>query len=53
MDEYKKPYLILWSGIDDALKELEQCNYGVAATLLKKAQSDAEEAYISVEDQEE
>ena len=46
MDEYKKPYLILWGGIDDALKAMEQCNYGLAADLLKNAQAEAEEAYI-------
>ena len=50
MDEYKKPYLILWGRIDDALKAMAQCNYGLAAELLKKAQSEAEEAYIEVEE---
>lgn len=53
MDEYKKPYLILWSGIDASLKEMEQNNYGIAVDLLKKAQFDAEEAYIAAGDEKE
>ena len=50
MEEYKKPYFILWHGIDRALEEMEKQNYGNAAELLKRAQTDAEEAYISAEE---
>lgn len=50
MDQYKKPYLILWGGISDALKAIERCNYGLAVELLKNAQSEAEEAYIEAEE---
>lgn len=47
MDEYKKPYLTLWNAITDATKAIEQQNFGFAKELLKKAQQDAEEAYVS------
>ena len=47
MSEYRKPYLLLWAGISDAIKELENRNYGIADQILKKAQQDAENAYIN------
>jgi len=46
MDEYKKPYLTLWNAVTDATKAIEQQNFGLAKELLKKAQQDAEEAYV-------
>ena len=50
MDEYKKPYLILWHGMEDALSAIAGQNYGLAAELLKQAQADAEDAYIEQEE---
>ena len=49
MDEYKKPYLILWKAIDGTLAEMDNQNFGIAKNLLRQAQVDAEEAYISQE----
>lgn len=46
MDEYKRPYTILWNGITYAIEAIEFMNYGTAEELLKKAQQNAEEAYI-------
>ena len=50
-DEYKLPYLLLFRGVTEALEQLQQQNYGLAAALLKKAQQDAEQAYISQDEQ--
>ena len=47
MDEYKQPYLILWGAIEDAVSAIAAQNFGLAAELLKQAQVNAEEAYIS------
>ena len=47
MDEYIQPYLILWHAIDEAVSAISEQNYGQAAQLLKQAQADAEEAFIS------
>ena len=49
VDEYKESYLLLWHAVDDALKAMEDRNYGQAEELLKKGQQDAEEAYIGQE----
>ena len=46
MPEYEKLYHLLFNAITDALEEIENQNYGEAAELLRKAQSDAEEVYI-------
>lgn len=53
MSEYRKPYLILWAGITDARKELDNRNYGLADQLLKQAQQNAEEAYIDYSEEDE
>lgn len=47
MSEYQKPYLILWGAITDALKKLEDQNYGLARETLLNGQKEAEEAYIN------
>ena len=47
MPDYQKMYLLLFNAITDALKEMENLNYGEAAELLRKAQSDSEDIYIS------
>ena len=50
-DVYRQPYLLLFRGVTEALEQLQQQNYGVAAALLKKAQQAAEEAYISQDEE--
>ena len=50
--DYKKPYLILFDGITDALDAMEQMNFGKARDRLEDAQRDAEEAYISATEEE-
>ena len=50
--EYKQPYLLLFRGVTEALEQLQQQNYGLAAALLKQAQQAAEEAYIAQDEQE-
>ena len=47
MDEYKKPYLILFGKLADAIEAIEKCNFGQAKEILIKAQNDAEEEYIN------
>ena len=47
---YKKMYLILFRAITDVLKLLETGNVWDARRLLIQAQQDAEEFYISWED---
>ncbi len=46
MEEYKKPYLILFNGVTDALKKIDQQDYGSAKGILIQAQQEAEEAFI-------
>ena len=46
MPDYQKMYLLLFNAITDALEEMQNQNYGEAAALLRKAQTDAEEVYI-------
>jgi len=50
MDEYRKPYLILFNAITDALKKLENDDFEEAEKLLIQAQIDAEEAFITARD---
>ena len=47
---YKELYYQLFNAITDSLRMMEQQNFGMAIKRLKKAQYDAEEAYISAED---
>ena len=53
MSEYQKPYLILWGAITRALEEMKRQNYGRAYDILLNAQRDAEEAYLSWQENEE
>ncbi len=46
-EEYKKPYFILFNGVTDALTALKDQNYGLVKSLLTRAQQQAEEAFIS------
>ena len=51
--DYRKPYLILFNGITDALYAMEQMNFGKARDYLMDAQRNAEDAFISGGDAEE
>ena len=47
---YKELYYRLFNAITDSLRMMKQQIFGMAIKRLKKAQYDAEEAYISAED---
>ena len=49
MDLYQQMYLHLFHRVSDALEQLEQCNYGVAAELLRKGQMECEQIYMDGE----
>ena len=46
MDEYKKPYLILFNRITDALEKMDRQDYDSAKEMLIQAQQEAEKAFI-------
>ena len=46
---YEKLYHLLFNAITDALKQMEQQNYGTAKETLIAAQQEAEEIYMSAE----
>ena len=50
MPDYQKMYFHLFNAITDALGQLEQQNYGLAANRLKAAQVDGENAYLTEDD---
>lgn len=50
MPDYQALYFHLFNAITDALAQLEQQNYGLAADRLKAAQIDGENTYLAVED---
>jgi len=52
MGEYREAYLVLWRGVEDALAAIEAQNFGLAMELLKRAQCDAEDAYIDAGENE-
>ena len=49
MPDYMKMYLRLFNAITDALEAMGCDNYGIAQEILKKAQAEAEELYLSAE----
>jgi len=51
MDDFRKPYFILWNSFTDIINMLEQQNYGLAKELLIKAQQEAEETFINTTDE--
>ena len=53
MTDYKKPYLMLFHGITDAIDQLDALNYGYARELLVKALLAAEEQYLNDTDEPE
>ena len=48
--DYKKMYFTLFNVISDAIQNIEQQNYDEAKELLICAQQEAEELFISVEE---
>ena len=46
MDEYKRPYLILFNGITDALEAIRRGDHAQAELILKSAQISAEKEFI-------
>lgn len=50
-DEYRRPYTIIFNAVTDALAALDRGDYEQARALLIKAQQNAEEAYISGNEQ--
>ena len=47
---YRKPYLILFTHISQALDAMEELDFGRAKNLLKEGQRNAEEAYLIATD---
>lgn len=46
MPDYEKMYCVLFNAVTDALHQMEEMNFGTAATLLKLAQATCEEVYM-------
>ena len=49
MEPYKKMYTLLFNAITDALKHIDEVNYGLAAMELRKAQIGAEAIFVASE----
>jgi len=52
MDEYKQPYLILFRACEEAIRALDQQNYGQARELLVRGEQIAEEFYMALGEDE-
>lgn len=50
MPDYKTMYLHLFNQITDAISALNALNFGQTQEILKRAQIEAEEQYVSEED---
>lgn len=50
MADYQKLYTKLFNAATDALEALEQLNVGQARDILRQAQQEAEEEYLSAEE---
>ena len=50
MSDYEKMYHMLFNAITDALEELEKDAPDAAADILRQAQCDTEEMYITAEE---
>ena len=50
MPDYQKMYTTLFNAITDAIKSIQDGNFGIAKDTLIKAQQDTEELYISDEE---
>ena len=46
MESYEKEYHIVFNAVTDALRAMEELNFGTAKAILQTAQQDAEEAYL-------
>lgn len=51
MNEYQKPYYLLFNAITDALCEIRKMNFGDAIEILTKAQQASEEVFVSFEEE--
>ena len=52
MDEYKQPYLTLFNALSRIAEEIERQNYGTAKQLIIAAQRQAEEIFVSADENE-
>lgn len=52
MVDYQKLYHLLFNAMTDTLDALEEQNFGQAKTLLRQAQLDAEEVYLTATEEE-
>jgi hypothetical protein len=52
MPDYEKMYFGLFNCISNAIGRIEEANYGLATDILKQAQAEGEEIYLSEENQE-
>ncbi len=52
MVNYEKMYMVLFNGITDAVRNMEQQNYGCAIFTLTESQKTAEDLYICSDEQE-
>ncbi len=50
MVNYERMYLVLFNGITDAVRNMEQQNYGCAMFTLVESQKKAEDLYIEAEE---
>ena len=51
MDFYQKPYLYLFNSITDALRAMDDQNYGLARDLLIRAHQEAENYFLEEDPQ--
>ena len=50
MVNYEKMYLVLFNGITDAVRNMEQQNFGFAQYTLVESQKKAEDIYIETDE---
>ncbi|MBE6788435.1 MAG: hypothetical protein E7539_02095 [Ruminococcaceae bacterium] len=53
MDEYKKPYFILFSAMCDIFDNIDQLDAGSVKEIIYKAQNEAEDAYVMFPEEQE
>ena len=53
MIDYKKLYTLLFNGITDGIRQMEEHNYGLAKKTLILAQVEAEQLYLLQEEEAE
>lgn len=47
MTDYQKEYHIVFNAVTDALRAMEALNFGTAQEILRRAQMEAEEVYLT------